>query len=77
MIRNRKLAEDEFFAQRKEVLAQWQTGQEIGDSSPKYLTLSSGRSMDFARLCPICRLLSIAHWLSGVRAAPTSQQWSI
>ncbi len=31
MIRNRKLTEDEFFAQRKEVLAQWPTGQEISD----------------------------------------------
>lgn len=31
MIRNRKLTEDEFFEQRKEVLAQWPTGKEIID----------------------------------------------
>src|SRR5512138_3781019 len=31
MIRNKKLTEDEFLAQRKEVLAQWPTGQEITD----------------------------------------------
>jgi len=31
MIRNRKLSQDEFFEQRKDVLAQWPTGKGIAD----------------------------------------------
>ena len=29
MIRNKKLSEEEFFKQRKEVLSQWHTGKEV------------------------------------------------